>query len=101
MTRRGDVQLLVTVTTEDIVCGERSDCWECPLALALTRAVGESVHVDKHYISDGGGGWYRDLPSEAVRFQRRFDAGRAVEPFAFTIWVPGHYVVVGSGKGAS
>lgn len=93
MATKRNVTLTVEVTAQDIAEGREGDCWHCPIALALTRAVGgEPVHVNFSDISDGGGGWYRKLPTEAVSFQRWFDRGDPVEPFSFKVRVPGHYV---------
>ena len=87
-----DVELPVEVLERDIIEGKRSDCWACPIALALRRAVGDQVHVYFSTISDGGGVWRRQLPREAVEFQRAFDAGEWVAPFRFPARVPADYV---------
>jgi hypothetical protein len=90
--RTKDVIVAVNVTAEDIAEGRESDCWECPVARALSRAVGDDVHVYFGSISDGGGMWERHLPRTASDFQRRFDKGQPVEPFGFEASVPQWYV---------
>lgn len=97
---KDDVTVSVQVTSDDIVHGVRADCWHCPIARALSRAVGQEVHVNYGRISDGsgngvvGGGraWERSLPRNAINFQLGFDCREPVEPFAFEVSVPKWYV---------
>jgi hypothetical protein len=55
----------------------------CPIALAFEELTGESPSVDCEYINTSDEGYA--LPSAAQRFIHRFDSGKPVKPFAFTI----------------
>jgi len=75
----------VHVTQEDIAQGRPSEADHCPVARALTRALGEPISV--------GDRWYRLratwsdglLPRPARTFVKRFDASQPVAPFTFTV----------------
>ena len=73
----------IEVTAEDIAAGRMSACTGCPVALAMTRALGTETRV---YMLHGE---FPDtdemfaLPATVRSFIRAFDAGEGVEPFAF------------------
>jgi hypothetical protein len=78
----------VNVTQEDIDRRRpRSQCG-CPLATAISRAVGEPMAVFNTDVGPQAGGYYVNLPPDAFDFRRAFDAGRAVRPIAFPLRVP-------------
>ena len=77
----------VYVTDGDIRDGVRSDCYQCPVGLALTRATGLMWHVWRDdAILEG------ESPTPRIQFGkrtreiiRRLDRGETVEPFTFRI----------------
>jgi hypothetical protein len=76
----------IEVTAEDIAQGERSDCYACPIALAVKRATGKQVaachaHV---YVGDDKG----LLSADARSFVTAFDHNEPVSPFSFDLEVP-------------
>jgi hypothetical protein len=89
----------VTVTQKDINIGTPLMCYLCPVALAISRAVGgRRVRVKNPYrwgFSDGPFGDKRDnepdaraLPLIARTFIEAFDLGKPVGPFSFELEVP-------------
>lgn len=84
------MNMIISVTKEDIIKGNRGSADRCPVALAFKRAllpkqskiaVGSqtfSVRIKGHY-SQG------DLPARAIRFIRRFDSSESVKPFTFAL----------------
>ena len=81
--------LNVTVTEDHIARGERGQCSSCPLALAVLDATGltPSVSLRRVLIPGMSGDWIF-LPDKAIRFRERFDDGKKVTPFSFTLEVP-------------
>lgn len=82
----------VEVTAEDIANGVRGSCRNCPVALAIDRALKldeyESANVGKRdWIIDNGERGQRDriLPRAARYFIREFDSGGWAKPFTFNI----------------
>lgn len=74
----------ITVTEEHIRRGRRRACSACPLALAISEAVGMRMEVG--VLST----WCDPaklitLPEEAQEFIDRFDRGRKVHPFSFEL----------------
>lgn len=55
----------------------------CPIALAFEEVTGEHVTVDWSRIDTRTESYF--LPRSAQRFISRFDSGKPVKPFAFTI----------------
>lgn len=81
----------ITVTKEDIECGQRRDPENCAIARALVRAgldhfgvMGPSIMV--------ADGWGRlaslRLPEEVSDWILNFDAGNLVEPLSFKLDLP-------------
>lgn len=81
----------IEVTEDDIAHGLPHDPSCCPVAKALARAMpGAMVSVGCAYLSvyrpeTRNPPFYAGLPFEAMRFIRRFDGGKEVQPFAFTV----------------
>jgi hypothetical protein len=75
----------IEVTAEDIAAGEPRHSCHCPVARAISRAMGAAWEA---YGDEAGAcdtdDWI-DLPAEAERWIAAFDAGRPVEPFAFEV----------------
>lgn len=81
----------VQVTEQDVQHGLAGDCEECPIALAIYRAL----HDAPVRVGTGGVTIYREgtnamvaLPGAASRFISRFDHDEVVEPFEFDLDVP-------------
>jgi hypothetical protein len=82
---------LVEVTAGDIECGVRGSARECPVALAVSRALDTGVRVGVHRV-------YREnrlaslpLPSAVAEFIINFDTrpeDTHFEPFSFEIELP-------------
>lgn len=98
------MEVLISVSAEDIARGEREECETCPIALAIRRVV-PGTNVEVHYAWVGFGDRYTwrttpengdrmlvpqrvPLPWKAREFVDRFDAGEPVEPFEFHLDVP-------------
>lgn len=79
----------VDVTEADIRTGVKGDMCNCPIAIAIKRAIGCSgVHVDGMWIEvhEPFESWrqYR-TPDVVDAFIDRFDAGQPVAPFSFVL----------------
>lgn len=78
----------VTVTQNDIDRGFKDSCLNCPVALAMTRAFGETVSVDKTgwCTMEGRQG---KLPQVARDFIEKFDTvlddAFILTPFEFDV----------------
>ena len=81
----------IEVTLEDINKGKRDNCRKCPVALAVQRVMppGYKADIDQDYISylDKAGIYHIlcNAPAKVTTFIKRFDAGKPVKPFTFTI----------------
>ena len=76
------------VTRSDIVQGERYSQENCPVARAVSRAIGNDVVVrvrgDKVTVSDGNGGyWENGLDISVQRVIEQFDETGAMQCFGF------------------
>lgn len=83
--------IAVSVTAEDIAAGIRGSSTACPMALALGRLGFPSISIGLRSMvwdSEGRGYAVTEMPPEVISFGSRFDHGRPVEPFSFTIEVP-------------
>ena len=81
-------RIKVDVTQEDIDHGVQSDCRKCPVARAISRALGFQVEA---YSTIGI--WLSDsdkvpTPAIASAFIRQFDEFKPVSPFSFDLEVP-------------
>lgn len=84
-------KIRVKVTKRDIKLGLREDMTRCPVALALHHRKFKAANVCYNLISLDGL-WYRPesipSPKSVERFVKRFDAGKPVRPFSFTLKIP-------------
>jgi hypothetical protein len=88
----------VDVTAEDIAKGVRSQCSDCPVALALKRALGDGISpvvgsdtVDLYFRASGMSylrPLHIPLPMGTARRIQKFDRGEGMAPFSFEIDVP-------------
>jgi hypothetical protein len=92
--------IAVQVTQEDIAQGLAGDCEECPIALAIYRALSATTGVR---VGTGGVTLYRDhanamlaLPVAASRFICWFDHDDVVEPFEFELDIPDEIAPAGA-----
>lgn len=84
----------ITVTREDIAKGEatrhmtvRPHC--CPVARAVQRACEDTeLKVWEHGVYRSHGDDIAQLPKKAGNFVVRFDDGKPVKPFTFTLRMP-------------
>lgn len=91
--------ITIQVTEQDISTGLAGDCEECPIALAIYRALSDAgVRVGTAGVT-----LYREgtnamlaLPEAATRFIDGFDHDEAVEPFEFDLDVPDEIVPAGA-----
>jgi hypothetical protein len=95
-------RITVNVTAHDIANGRKKDCYKCPVALALMRALEAVNDIKVKTVSVGNGAAqitlvYSDhmstyswpqLPDAAADFVWRFDNFRVVEPFSFELEIP-------------
>lgn len=80
----------IEVTQGDIDTGCRKTSQNCPIAIAVSRAVGKRVGVSENLVSiyfNGGVSQVCKLPSEATKFITRYDAGYRPAPFGFELEV--------------
>lgn len=90
--------IVFSVTAEDIAKGIRGSFCYCPIARAIARRLGrdadsERVQLTEHslFLVRFAGehlGWSTKefpLPVSAIEFIHRFDSGKDVAPFTFTI----------------
>jgi len=83
-------EITVDVTSEDILCGCRANCINCPIARAIDRVIPQNYHASVLY---GHANIYLTetclykysytLPREARSFIEDFDSGNKVSPFSF------------------
>jgi len=79
--------LRVTVTQEDIGMGVVGDCWNCPIALAVSALIDDSVEVTatelRAHETDEGGyprPVFYELSHRARKFIKDFDDWRRRDP---------------------
>lgn len=81
----------VEVTLGDIERGCPRKASQCPLAHAITRAMGQPMAVDcfsEGWIAFGHGLLRMSLPQRAVIFADAFDLEQGVSPFSFDLELP-------------
>jgi hypothetical protein len=77
----------VEVKQKHIDEGIRSDCFDCPIALAMLEATGKQWRVEE-WIMRHGEDWV-EMPENVSRFVHAFDRhDYEVQPFAFDIELP-------------
>ena len=69
----------IEVTADDIAKGMKSNCYQCPIALAIRRVTGD-VFVGRWIVVNGK---RFDKIKSVSEFIANFDDGRPVEPFSF------------------
>lgn len=87
------MNLKLSITNSNIAKGERVNPGNCPIARRIRSKVKELQHVsvlgDTATISKKINGkvytYVGKLPTEAKKFVRQFDAGKAVAPFVFKL----------------
>lgn len=84
------MNMIISVTEEDIALGKKGRYRGCPVALAATRATGHEVGVTHDTIDIQMEDERIEIitPAEAKSFIRRFDHGKPVKPFTFTLSIP-------------
>lgn len=85
----------IEVTQEDIKDGVRGDCYTCPLARAIGRAMdlpgSAFVTLRSLYLDDFTRICW--LPVAAAEFVTKFDLAKsAAEPFSFDLEVPAEFL---------
>jgi hypothetical protein len=90
------MKIHVNVTQEDIEKGD-NDCRSCPIARAILRGYDDvgmvsvqpigrpSVEQFRAFWEVGDTLYRADLPNEARKFIKNFDAGMPVTPFHFEL----------------
>jgi hypothetical protein len=82
------------ITAEDIEQGQREHCTRCPVARAVSRAVGRTVSVCGinelstgriEYLSVDGLHVVKDLPGKVGEKIRCYDQTGVMEPFVFAL----------------
>jgi hypothetical protein len=85
--------MLIRVTQADIENGQKTDCYLCPIALAINRAIGKDsssfwgAQVYRTQLTPHLG--YKQVltPRRVERFIVRFDHNLPVQPFNFRLAV--------------
>lgn len=79
----------ITVTKKDIQMGLPSDSCLCPIARAVRRVLGRGVRVWRYGVyrrlSEDD---FAEFPERVTQFIDRFDDGKPVKPFTFTLRIP-------------
>ena len=77
----------IKVTKEHIKAGQRKSARYCPVALAVTEAVGHLVYVSNEYIDCHPQHKYKKyaMPDEVANFIHNFDNNGSPEPFEFEL----------------
>jgi hypothetical protein len=89
-------EIQVEVTAEDIAAGVADDCSRCPVARAISRAMGYDhglgivqVTGETVRLACFGESWGGSIPGWVSRFVRAFDNRLPVQPFDFRLEIPG------------
>lgn len=85
--------ITIEVTAEDIKKhGPRnhmvSRCATCPVAVAMTRAIGRKIRVNGVDWTADDWDTYMELPRRIQRLIGDIDDGRYPDPFSFPVEVP-------------
>ena len=77
----------INVTKRDIQLGEKDNALDCPVALAVKRHLpSRCLQVGSETVTFDCGSIF--LPESAREFIHRFDTGKRVKPFSFTLEIP-------------
>lgn len=89
-----DLKLVIKVTAKDIAIGAPKCAYDCPVAIAITRAaqriptrtkiVSTHVSVRHAHFDIGEDRWEYHLPEYVSTKIRAFDRGTRIKPFRFT-----------------
>lgn len=84
----------IEVTQQDIDDGKRSNCNECPIALAASRALKDKIEFNYVHVNPRSCGFWKEddpyfmgainLPPNARAFVHKFDNDIPVKPFKFS-----------------
>jgi hypothetical protein len=86
------------ITEDDIQQGRRAHCTRCPVARAISRAVGRTVYVCGinelstgriEYLTVDGMRVVKDLPTKVGEKIRCYDQTGVMDPFVFALHVEG------------
>ena len=89
--------MLIRVTQEDIDAGSKSECYLCPIALAINRALGHKYGdcfgalVYRSQITPKRYHKVQRTSRNVERFIVAFDHGKPVKPFWFRLAVEPKY----------
>lgn len=75
----------ITVTAEDIKEGHRGNACLCPIALAMIRATKDEWAVGTFSVRRRYQRRAFALPKRVMAWIFRFDIGKEVKPFSFTL----------------
>lgn len=80
-------RVLVEVTAADIAAGEQGRCLECPIALAISRAMGQPCGTNGYmwFTQEGRKDGMLPLSAKSWIIGFDFDCSSAVKPFSFEI----------------
>lgn len=77
-------KIKISVTAEDIANGKIAEAYECPISLAIGRALGTNgVGVCGSWIDLNGK--HLEISELAANFVSEYDYGNFVEPFEFEL----------------
>ena len=86
------------ITEDDIQQGRREHCTRCPVARAVSRAVGATVYVSGinelstgriEYLTRDGRRVVKDLPQKVGEKIRCYDKTGVMAPFVFAVHIEG------------
>ena len=79
------MKVMIKVTADDIANGKRMDIYNCPVAKAISRRLGQEVFAGtEEYVTVEGNRVY-NLPEKARGFIDSFDGCEDVSPFTFRL----------------
>ncbi len=74
----------IEVLAKDIRLGKRNHSKTCAISRAAKRQF-KGKDISTRYVSMSVGEWTYNLPKKASNFISRFDMGKKVKPFSFTM----------------
>lgn len=87
-------EVTIEVTQEDIDNGEQKNFKSCPVAIAISRTIGQPAQVDQESVSLVLTPWDDsiEIPGRASNFISSYDDGDPVSPFSFPLSVPDSWI---------